>query len=106
VAAGQTVPPTVEAIDPTTNIVVQSIIEGEALTLRGAGFRAGTINISIDTAGGQPLGTATGDPSGNFQATFKWPAGVIGSRNVVAEQTIGGPTLDASTNLFVQPIPR
>ena len=106
VSAGSTVPPTIEAIDPATNIVVKGIIEGEAVTFRGEGFRPGTIAITIDTGAGQALATSPADASGNFQTTLKWPVGVLGAHTVVAEQTAGGPTLDATTDLFVQQIPR
>ena len=106
VAAGGTVPPTLEAIDPATNLPEQSIVEGESLMLRGAGFRPGEVTITIDTPAGQALGVVTADSTGSFQSAFRWPLGVVGQRKALAEQSTGGPLLSASTDLFVQQIPR
>ena len=106
VGAGGTVPPTVEAIDPATNLVEQSLVEGESLMLRRAGFRPGEVAVTIDAPAGQVLGAATADSAGSFQSAFRWPFGVIGQHKVLAEQSTGGPSLSAGTDLFVQPIPK
>jgi hypothetical protein len=106
VESGGTVPPTLEAVDPVTNLPVQSLVEGESFTLRGAGFQPGPVEITVDTSGGQALGTATAGAGGSFQSAVTWPVGVLLMHKAVAMQSTGATPLEAEVALFVQPIPR
>lgn len=80
------------------------IIEGFPFQLSGSGFLAGgTVNLFIDTVGGQTLGSTPADSGGNFvNVTFTWPPSVAGAHTIWAEESVGGQTVTAHADVSVE----
>lgn len=96
--------PRIAVIDPNTGLAVPSAEEQTKTTLRGEGFEAGSVALTTET--GQSLGTAAVPASGLFVVTFVWPSnGKLGQRQIIARQTAGGTTLQATAPVFVQQLP-
>jgi hypothetical protein len=100
-----TVQPHIEVIDPVTNDVTTGVMETYSFTLRGGGFEGGTISIYIDTAGGTSLGTSIETSTGSFTSAFIWPAGVIGTHDIVAQEIVGAADLEASVTISASALP-
>jgi len=110
VAADELLPPFIEVINPATSASLNFVQEGTSFMLVGVGFQPGTVNVTIDSAGGLFLGTAVaaiqpGDSAASFQQPFPWPLGVTGTHSVVADEIVGGQTLEAAASLFIDSTP-
>jgi hypothetical protein len=95
VAAGQT-DPTIAFVDPTTGVVSLStrIAVDGTVTVRGEGFAAGAVKLTMDTANGTALASATaaGSPP-TFNVSFRFNAS--GEHTIVATQSVSGESLTA-----------
>jgi hypothetical protein len=106
IGTGQNLQPVIQVIDPQTNQVYTSAEEGTAFTLRGSGFSAGQVNLTLDTASGQALGFASAGADGTFQVKLTMPMGTTGNRTLVATESVNGQSIQATDNVFVQMLPR
>jgi hypothetical protein len=95
----------VEVINPVSNTVLTAVEETYSFTLRGGGFEAGTVNVYIDSPSGTSLGAASISSGTEFQAAFIWPQGVTGTHSIVAQETVGGQTLSATTSVLAEALP-
>jgi len=102
----QAAQPTITIIDPTTNAVLQSVVEFYTFTLRGEGFAPGQVTVSLDSVGGQLIGTTTAGSDGAFVAQFRMPASVSGPHILVANQVASGQTIQAKVSVRIQALPR
>ncbi len=106
IGSGEGFPPTLEALDPVTGVVVSGVSEGGKVRLHGSGFGPGNVTLTIDTDTGALLATTLADAAGDFRELITWPVGVIGQHSAEARQVGGGSVLSASADLLVQLIPR
>lgn len=106
VGATDSLKPSIEVIDPTTKTVEANISQSSTFTLRGAAFTAGTVTVSIGTAGGQVLGKTKVKADGTFQANFTLPYSVNGSCTLVASEDVGATSIQATTSVGVIATPR
>jgi hypothetical protein len=98
----QTAQPIINVINPNGNIVITppaTLIESYPFTVSGESFSSGLVNVFIDNAGGQSLGSSAADISGNFTSTFTWPFGMLGPHNIMAVEVVGGQTMQASVSV-------
>jgi len=86
--------------------VFGGVEETYPFTLSGAGFQSGTVTIFIDTVGGATLGTVPCSNTGAFEAHFVWPRGVTGMHSIVAQEIVGGQTLEASVTVLAEALPQ
>ena len=70
---------------------------GAPFTLRGEGFDAGQVRVSLDDPDGTPVGTVTAGADGDFTADLVWPSEVAGKHDVVATQSVPERTIEATT---------
>jgi len=106
IGSGQGVKPVIQIVDPQTNQAITGLMEGTLFTLRGQGFSAGQVNITLDTASGQALGFASAAADGTFQVKLSVPFGSTGNHTLVATQATSGQTLQATVTTYVDRIPR
>lgn len=96
----------IEVIDPVTQDIQDWVKQATPFTLRGAGFAAGTVDVSIDSAGGTCMGSVTIASGTEFTQDFTWPSGVTGSHDIVAQESAGAQTLSASYTVTVFVLPK
>jgi len=105
-APNQNLQPTLQVIDPATNVVWQNpgIQETYPFTLRGENFAPGRYLFYIDNTSGQELGVIFVGANGKFTATLKWPRGVYGIHSVIAYDQFRRRT-EASVSLNASKLP-
>jgi hypothetical protein len=59
-------------------------VQGGQFTLHGESFAPGQVTLTLDTASGPILGTATVGGNGTFQATFNMPYSSVGKHTLLA----------------------
>jgi len=96
----------IEVIDPVTQDIQDWVKQATPFTLRGAAFAAGTVDVSIDSAGGTSLGSVTIASGTEFTQDFTWPSGVTGTHDIVAQESAGAQTLSASCTVTVFVLPK
>ncbi len=97
--------PVIQFVDPTTGTVSSSTrigVDG-SLTVRGEGFNAGPVKLTLDTATGATLTTvnAAGSPP-VFNTTFRF--NYAGTHAIVASQSAGSNKLQATATVTAQQI--
>jgi hypothetical protein len=73
------------------------LVTGAAFTLRGEGFNAGQLRVTLDDPNGTFVGTVTADTDGKFTADLVWPDDVAGKHEIVATQSVEGGAIAATT---------
>jgi hypothetical protein len=62
-------------------------IQGGEFTLHGEAFAPGPVTITLDSANGPAVGTATAGADGSFQGTFTMPYASLGKHTLVSSGT-------------------
>ena len=107
VGSGQNLHPMIEVLDLNSNNVLQNpgVVETYKVKVRGEGFTPGTVDLYVDNVNGKWLGQAIADQTGMFMLVIIWPRFILGNHNILAIQTLGGQTLQASTGVFGEALP-
>jgi hypothetical protein len=101
--ANQQATPQLGVYSQNANIVIQTVVVGNAYSLLGSGFTpSGTVNAYLDQVSGKPFATATVDNDGSFQAKLTMPNITSGNHSFVAVETVNGQTEQASAGVYVE----
>jgi sugar lactone lactonase YvrE len=89
---------------PQATVEAGSHVEGQAVTVKGSGYRPGSVVTVVLPSTGATLGTATADTNGAFSLNVTLPAGTTGKRTVrvLGESIQNGPST-VNTEIVVAP---
>jgi hypothetical protein len=109
-APGHALSPVLQVLDPNTDIAYTGTPGVEAtytVLVRGTNFLPGTVELFVDSASGQSLGSLTVHNNGMFQGpTLPWPVGVIGNHSIFAREVVNQKTVTVSVAVFAQSPPQ
>jgi hypothetical protein len=79
-------------------------VEGQSVTISGAGYRPGTVVTVVLSSSGATLGTAVADTKGTFTLIAALPAGTTGSQTVrVLGESIDNRPSTITTTIDIAP---
>jgi hypothetical protein len=114
-ACGVATQPTIVLLDPGSHAVLgQSggptleVTDQESIIVNGQAFDPGLVTLSVDSVSGTAFATATATGSAGaatFSVSTNTDAFSPGSHQLVAWETVGGTTLQASISLDVTRLP-
>ncbi len=109
-APGHAAKPVLQILDPNTMIAytgTTAVEVGNTTLVRGTGFLGGTVELFIDSASGDKLGSLPVNHSGTFQgSTLPWPLAVLGNHSIFAREIVGLATRTASAAVVAVPLPQ